>query len=189
MTRQQYLWLFIWIFIFFLLFCIWHKLQHYTPTVLDNTPVKQIQSHPLKEMHFKVIKRDDSVELSGIVATKDGKNRLIDAYGKVFDTVAADTLVIDKNVKENGLLDFFTNFADNFSKFDSGYLAYDHGTIEVDGIAQDKIVEQTLNEQLNTLANVKVDNRLIINTKTKQKNDIDDENITKKISKKTPADV
>ncbi len=189
MTRQQYLWLFIWIFIFFLLFCIWNKLQHYTPKILDNTPTKQIQSKPLKEIHFKVIKREDAVTLSGIVASEDDKNRLVDAYGKAFNTVAADTLIVDKNVKENALLDFFTNFADNFSNFDSGYLAYANGTIEVDGIAQDNIVDQTLNEQLKTLTNVKVDNKLIINTKVKQEDDITDENITKKISRKTAEDV
>lgn len=106
MTRQQYLWLFIWIFIFFLLFCIWNKLLHYTPKVLDNTPTKQLQSKPLKEMHFKVIKKDDFVILSGIVSSEDDKNRIIDAYGKVFHMINTDALRVEENVKESDLLDF-----------------------------------------------------------------------------------
>ena len=81
-----------------------------------------------------------------------------------------------------------TNFADNFSKFDAGYLAFANGNLEIDGIAQDEIVKQTLQEQLNTLKNVKIDNRLFI--KSKKEETIGNQNISKEaIHKKTAADI
>ncbi len=148
----------------------------------------QVQDKTRKKIHFKVIKKDDVAILSGIVASEDTKNRLIDAYGKVFDSVNSDALHIEKNINEDGLIDFFTNFADNFSKFDAGYLAFANASVEVDGIAQDEIIEQTLQEQLSSLKNIKVDNRLFI--KQKKEDVINNTNITKKIvSKKSPEDI
>jgi len=164
-TRKQFLWLFIWILIFFLFFCIWNKLQSFKPETITSTQTVQSHSAHLKERHLKVLKEQNSVTISGIVASKEEKNKIIDAYGKVFQEVNHDALSIDKNVKEDLLLDFFTNFADNLSHFESGYLAYNNGTVEIDGLAEDTIVQQTLQEQIDALHNIEVDNHLMIKTK------------------------
>ncbi len=163
MTRQQLLWLFIWIFIFFIIFCLLNKLQHYKYEVIEPIPTTSLQNNHLKEMHFKVIKEQNIVTLSGILASEDAKSKIVDAYGKVFQEVHYDALTVDDNVREDSLLDFFTNFADNFSNFDSGYLAYHDSSIEIDGIAEHTIVQQTLQEQIDTLNDIKVDNHLVIN--------------------------
>ncbi len=167
MTRQQYLWLFIWIFIFFLIFCVWYKLPHYAPTVTENTPAPHTPTPIEKKMHFKVIKEQNSAILSGIVANENEKDTLLDAYGKVFEVVDASALHIEDHVKTNGMLAFFANFADNFSKFDAGYLAFSNGNLEVDGIAQAEIIKQRLDEQLATLKDISIDNRLFINKEQK----------------------
>lgn len=171
MTRQQLLWLFIWIFIFFLIFCLWNKLQNFTATI-PKTTTTQASTAYTKKMHFKVLKDENSVTLSGIVASQEAKSRLIDAYGKVFYTIEHEDLHIDDAIKEDALLDFFTNFADNFSHFNSGYLAYNNGTIEIDGLAEHNIVKHTLEEQIASLNNVKVDNNLIIQPSTIEKENI-----------------
>jgi len=171
MTRQQLLWLFIWIFIFFLIFCLWNKLRHFTATI-PKTTTTQASTAYTKKMHFKVIKNENSVILSGIVASQEAKNRLIDAYGKAFQAVTDEDLYVDDVLKEDALLDFFTNFADNFSNFNSGYLAYNDGTIEIDGLAEHSIVQHTLKEQIASLHNIKVDNTLSIQPSIILKEDV-----------------
>ncbi len=189
MTRQQYLWLFIWIFIFFLLFCIWDKTRHYSPKTPIEEPKTALTDKVKKEIYFKVIKEQNRAILSGIVSNEDAKNRLLDAYGKVFDMVDASALRIDKEVKEDGLVDFFANFADNFSHFEVGYLAFANGNLEVDGIAKNAITKQTLQEQLATLKNIKIDNRLFI--KAAPKPLPQERNSTKRVTqpKKSAAEI
>lgn len=164
MTRTQLLWLFIWIFIFFLITCLWNKLQHFTPTQTLTTPTSYHDSANLrdKDMYFKALKVGTCVTLSGIVASQGDKEKMLDAYGKVFDEVTADDLKVDSAIKEETPLNFFVNFADNFSHFESGYLAYDNGHLEIDGMAEHTIVQQTLQEQLSQLKNIKIDNKLHI---------------------------
>lgn len=175
MTRHQYLWLFIWIFIFFLLFCIWKKLQHFTPREVANTPQERILSKKTKAIHFKVIKKDDRAILSGIVASEDARNQIIDAYGKVFNTIESDALYADSSVNEKNMVKFFCNFADNFSKFDTGYLTFSNGNLEIDGIVEDEIIQQTLQDQLDTLKDINIDNKLFISSNERK---IVDKNLT-----------
>jgi outer membrane protein OmpA-like peptidoglycan-associated protein len=159
MTRQQLLWLFIWILFFFILFCIWRKLPEFTSKIAPQpTQVENIQTPLKKQMHFKLLKNHDSVTISGIVPDENAKTKIVDAYGKVFKDVQADNLLIEPNVKESYLIDFFADFADNFSHFNTGYLDYSNETMEIDGSANNKIVQYTLQEQLALLKNVKVHN-------------------------------
>jgi len=159
MTRRQLLWLFIWVLFFFSLFCIWKKLPNFSSTTsLATSPVEKVQTPFKKEMHFKLLKDHDSVTISGIVPNENAKTKILDAYGKVFSSVHANNLLINPSVKENYLIDFFADFADNFSKFDSGYLGFSNGTMEIDGSAEHKIVQQTLQEQLALLQNIQINN-------------------------------
>ena len=189
MTRQQLLWLFIWIFIFFLISCLWNKLQHFKPEVTTTTQSAKIENVHLKEMHFKALKEDDSVTLSGNLASEDAKNTIIDAYGKVFTTVNYEALQVDEMVKEDALLDFFTNFADNFSNFKSGYLSYNNGSLEIDGLAEHPIVEQTLQEQLASLTHIKVDNHLHIEPKVLVKKKLQEPIATEQLIMMTAFDM
>jgi len=120
----------------------------------------------LKEMHFKAVKDKNSVTISGIVASKEAKERIIDAYGKAFQEVDSTALNIDENVKQDALLDFFINFADNFSHFDAGYLAYSNKSMEIDGAARHNITLQTLQEKIDRLKDIEVNNHLIVKSKT-----------------------
>ena len=159
MTRRQLLWLFIWILFFFSLFCIWSKLPNISAHLSsETTPIAKVENPLKKEMHFKLLKEHDNVTISGIVPNEDAKTKILDAYGKVFATVHANNLLVDPKVKENYLIDFFADFADNFSKFDSGYLGFHNGTMEIDGAAEHEIVQQTLKEQLALLKDIQITN-------------------------------
>jgi len=190
MTRQQLLWLFIWIFIFFLMFCIWNKLQDY-PSV-EKAPVQNIHTTQ-KKMHFKVLKENSNVILSGIIASEAEKETLIDAYGKAFDNVKSDNLIVDNTVSSTPLLSFFENFADNFSHFDSGYIEYHDKNLEIDGMATHNIVAQTLSEQLAELKNINIDNTLTIeDTSNINENNAtlaEDETNVEAVTIKTDADI
>jgi outer membrane protein OmpA-like peptidoglycan-associated protein len=120
--------------------------------------IEKVQTPFKKEMHFKLLKDHESVTISGIVPNENAKTKIIDAYGKVFQSVHHNSLLIDSSVKENYLIDFFADFADNFSKFDTGYVGFSNGTMEIDGSAEHKIVQQTLQEQLSLLQNIQINN-------------------------------
>ena len=165
MTRTQLLWLFVWIFLFFLILCIWNKLQQpkldspiHTQTQQIEAPTKSVQ----KEMYFKVIKVDEKATISGIVASQNNKDKIIDAYGKVFKEIDYENLLVEDDVKENDLVNFFINAADNFSEFNSGYITYDNGLLEIDGIAPYPIVQQSLEEELSAVSDIKINNTLLI---------------------------
>ncbi len=159
MTRQQLLWLFIWILFFFSLFCIWSKLPSFTSKIAaQHKQTNKVEAPLKKEMHFKLLKDHDSVTISGIVPNENAKTKIVDAYGKVFQTVHANSLLIDPSVKENYLIDFFADFADNFSKFETGYVGFSNGAMEIDGSAEHEIVQQTLQEQLALLKNIQITN-------------------------------
>lgn len=167
MTRQQSLWLFIWIFIFFVFFCLWHKLPYFVSQTAHENPQKTLTQAPqiqTKDMHFKLFKRDDSVTISGIVSDEEAKAKIVDAFGKIFSHVDADGLLIDTKVKNDQLLTFFTNFANTFSTFETGYLSYDNQHLEIEGSAKHKIAQQRLQEQLETLHGIQIDNKVTIKT-------------------------
>ena len=165
MTRTQLLWLFVWIFLFFLILCIWNKLQQSKLDSPIHPQTQQIEAPTMsaqKEMYFKVIKVDEKATISGIVASQNNKDEIIDAYGKVFKEIDYENLLVEDDVKENDLLNFFINAADNFSEFNSGYITYDNGLLEIDGIAPYPIVQQSLEEELATVSDIKIDNKLLI---------------------------
>jgi len=167
MTRQQLLWLFIWMFIFFLFFCIWSKLP--TASQSDQNITKEHSTQVFnKKMHLKLLKEDDSVTISGLLASEHDKDTIINAYEKVFQTVHTGGLVVDESVQSSLLVNFFANFAENFSKFDTGYAAYNDAQLEIDGTASQTMVSDALQEQLSQLKDVSIDNTFVLQTKAQE---------------------
>jgi outer membrane protein OmpA-like peptidoglycan-associated protein len=165
MTRKQSLWLFIWIFIFFLFFCLWNKLPRFVANLQRQQSITtslQKETTSQKDMHFKIFKNEQTIILSGVVSDEETKAKIIDAYGKNFPQVESDDIEMDATVDNQQIVAFFTNIAETFSQFDSGYLSYENHTLEIDGLARHNIIEKRLDEAISELTNITIDNKLTL---------------------------
>jgi outer membrane protein OmpA-like peptidoglycan-associated protein len=181
MTKKQSLWLFVWIFIFFLFFCIWNKLPHFVSTIKEQqtAQLSTLKEHTSqKDMHFKVFKNEQSIILSGVVSDEETKAKIVDAYGKNFQYVESDNIQIDPAVSNNQIVEFFTNIADTFAEFDSGYFAYENQKLEIDGLTKYTIVEKRVDEAVGNLKNITIDNKLTLMTPPPE---VEEKNITRAI--------
>ncbi len=162
MTRQQSLWLFIWIFIFFLFFCVWNKLQQFTHTV-QTAPASQhtVMTGNQHPMYIKILKDENTLSLSGRISDEETKEALIDAYAKNFDHVDSTNLKIDPHTAASEISSFLGDAADNFAHFQSGYITYENGKLELDGVS-DAVTKERLEEALQNLKGIPVDNKLTI---------------------------
>lgn len=160
------MWLFIWILLFFSIFCIWSKLPAFTENKEVPAPT-HVQAPIKKQIYFKLLKDHDSVLISGIVPSKEAEKKIVDAYEQVFQTVHHNNLHVDPEAQEDHLVEFFANFAENFSHFDSGYLGFSNNTLEIDGSVQDKALTQELQTALHQLeSHIQINNTVSLHEVT-----------------------
>jgi len=201
MTRHQWMWLWIWLLLFFIIFCVWNKLQSLT---IDNkTETKAIESStkisavPIqasvekvikdesRDVNFKILKKDNSIEFFGVFPSKEALESLKDAYKKISDNVIEGTIIIDKNAQNSKIIELIPTLTEDFAKFKSGYLEYADKKLTIEGVVSDENISHSIGQKAVLLGNLLVDNQVTVdNTLEKPKKGSEDstEDIQEKLN-------
>ncbi len=178
MTRRQWMWLWIWLLLFFIIFCVWDKLQTLAndnkvpnqsvsvPTTKESAQ-KIVQADITKDINLKIVKDKQSVKISGVFTSKDILNDLKSNYKKASITVEEGMIIIDKNAKNEKIINFVSTLAEDFSKLNNGKLEYTDKKLTIDGSVDDKEVLRNISRITSKADGIKIENSVIL-SKIKQ---------------------
>jgi len=191
MTSRQWMWLWMWLLLFFIIFCVWNKLQTLTTdnlnapatslaapavaaapqianTITEEVIQKKEEVKKPKDINFKIIKDEESIEISGVFSSQEDVDALKEAYGKISNNVKEGTIIIDENAQNSDLYGALATLNNDFSKFKSGYLEYEGDKFTIDGIVDDEAVKTALADKLQAIDGLKVDNKITVEEKKEE---------------------
>jgi outer membrane protein OmpA-like peptidoglycan-associated protein len=123
-------------------------------------------SHELKreiyttnDINCKLVKDDNSVEISGLFSSKENLEALKGEYSKVFDNVKEGDIQFNEKSHNSAISKLLPELSSDFAKFKTGSIEYANDILIVDGIVDDLSVKESISNKAESVSYLYVDNK------------------------------